>query len=99
MGSEKSGWTEWTVDPLKVPPGSLSGETNSVYNPVIDRHLYQLMSGSDFTLHDIKKGEEILDNYLAFTGSEADWTSDVNDLRAQCSGEVVGSVTSYEEGK
>eukprot|EP00978_Attheya_sp_CCMP212_P001313 scaffold2735_cov61-Attheya_sp.AAC.9 len=99
MGSETSGWTEWTVDPMKPPPESLSGTTNSVYNPVNDRHLYQLMSGSDFTLRDIKKGEEILDNYLAFTGSAADWTTDVNDLRAQCSGEAVGSVTSYEEGK
>lgn len=71
---------------------SHSGTTT--FNPVVDRHLTFWI---DKSIRDIKAGEEVLDNYLAFTCSNRDkWFKDVANLRAECLGEAVGEVTSYE---
>ena len=39
--------------------------TALVYSPVLERHLRQVSSIGDYALKDIRKGEEILCNYLA----------------------------------
>ena len=92
--------TESSVDELTanvdVFPHDLSGNSHaqtSTYNPVVDRHLRH---EADQSIRDIKAGEEILDNYLAFTGAEEYWADAVQDLRDQCSGAGVGLVTEYE---
>lgn len=88
---------EFSVD-LNAPDKSINGMSHSetfVFNPVNDRHLF--FSG-DESIRDIKAGEEILDNYLAFIGGTEYWELAVTDLRKQCSGEVTeGSVADYEE--
>ena len=38
------------------------------YSPVFERHLRQSSKSGDVTLRDIKKGEEILTDYLEFSG-------------------------------
>jgi len=85
---------EFGVD-LKAPAEEGKSHTGtSVFNPVIDRHLF--FSG-DSSIRDIKAGEEILDNYLVFIGGEEAWEYDVMQLRQQCSGEDTKlSVTEYE---
>jgi hypothetical protein len=87
---------EFTTD-TRTPPAALMGQSHtgtSVFNPVIDRHLFY---SGDVSLRDIDAGEEILDNYLNFIGSQEAWEDDVNDLRKQCSGEVTpDSVSEYE---
>lgn len=95
---EESDLDEFSVG-LKSPMSQdLSGRSHvgtSVFNPVIDRHLF--FSG-DTTIRDIDAGEEVLDNYLAFIGSDKCWEEDVMDLRQQCSGQTTeGSVTDYEK--
>ena len=80
---------------VDVFPDDLSGNSHvrtSTYNPVVDRHL---RNEADQSIRDIKAGEEILDNYLAFIGAEEYWAGGVQDLRNLCSG-AVGLVTEYE---
>lgn len=83
----KTPFDEFTVS-LDVPHHELVGRSHSgstLFNPVIDRHLqYQC----DQSLRDIQAGEEILDNYLAFSVANADdWANNVMTLREWCSGE------------
>jgi SET domain-containing protein len=59
---------------------------------MIERHLFH---SPVHALRDIKAGEEILDNYLAFTSEEESWKQDVTDLRELCTG-APGDVTNYE---
>ena len=84
--------TEMNVS-LTNPPENLLNEP-SVYNPVIERHLRQRLSTGDYTLRAIKKGEEILCNYLAF-GDPDDWEEEVLGLRTMCAGKA-GEVSAYE---
>jgi SET domain-containing protein len=80
-----------------VMPDELSGKSHqgtSTFNPVVDRHLTHF---SDRTIRDIKAGEEILDNYLAFISSEEYWAEDIINMRNQCSGVAFGEVTKYEQ--
>lgn len=88
---------EFTADP-NVPIEALNGRLHHtggcIFDPVIDRHLFRM---GDVSNKDIKAGDEILENYLAFIGSEDYWAEATGDLRKQCSGEVTdGSVTEYE---
>lgn len=86
--------TEFTADIVRIPE-SLNWRTR-VFNPVVDRNLRHFTSGADVAMRSIKAGEEILDNYLAFVGTDDDWEYDVKSLREQCSG-AVGEVGLYEE--
>jgi spermidine synthase/S-adenosylmethionine/arginine decarboxylase-like enzyme len=88
---------ELTAD-LETPIDELNGRihSDSLFDPVIDRHLFS--SITDASIRDIKAGEEILDNYLNFIGSDGDWANDVSDLRKQCNGEKTkDSVNEYED--
>jgi hypothetical protein len=83
---------------LETPIDELNGRihSDSLFDPVIDRHLFS--SITDASIRDIKAGEEILDNYLNFIGSDGDWANDVSDLRKQCNGEKTkDSVNEYED--
>lgn len=96
-GEDTGDLTEFTAD-LKEMPYALhmDREGKFVYNPVADRHLRMTISGKEKTIREVKKGEEVLDNYLAFVGHASDWESDVQMLRDQCNGVDVGDVTKYE---
>ena len=50
------------VDPLRF-------EVGAAFSPVSERHLWQMSKYGDVTLRDIKDGEEILTDYLAFSGN------------------------------
>ena len=94
MGEETS-FDEFTAR-LDILDDEVSGRSHTkttTFNPVVDRHLH---FQADHSLRDIRVGEEILANYLAFTGNEEDWAKDVLDLRALCSGQAVGDVIDYE---
>mmetsp|Transcript_37508 Transcript_37508/g.54881 ORF Transcript_37508/g.54881 Transcript_37508/m.54881 type:complete len:283 (-) Transcript_37508:293-1141(-) len=68
------------------------------YNLAVARHLPHSQNSGTFALRDIKAGEEILNNYLDFTTDEENWKDDVRDLRNQCLGKGVGSITDVERG-
>lgn len=72
-----------------------------VYNPYSDRN-YPDWGCDDTTraLRDIDAGEEVLDNYLVFGGSESgeEWEEVLIELKRMCSG-GVGAITQYEESE
>ena len=77
--------TEATADPKAMPKkhGTVTSH-DSVHQIACDRHLDQYMSGGEWTMRDIKAGEEITNNYLQFTASEVDWEKSVMELRKWC---------------
>jgi hypothetical protein len=89
---QETDFEEATVS-LDVLPGDVTGKAGSKFSPMIDRHL---LHSSVKALRDIKAGDEILDNYLAFTSEEESWAQDVTDLRKLCAG-AAGEVTNYEK--
>ena len=54
------------------------------------------MGLGDYTLCEIKQGEEILANYLSFV-DPSEWAEEVSILRSQCSGDA-GEISDYESG-
>ena len=88
---QETEFDESTVS-LEVLPVDVSGKTSSKFSPMIDRHLFHKPVQA---LHDIKAGDEILDNYLAFISDAESWKQDVTDLRDLCAG-AAGDVTNYE---
>ena len=100
-GFEFHNLTEFTVSVEAIPEEfggqGVGGRGGKVFNPVFDRNRRFVLTGGDYTLRDIKSGEEILDNYLDFIGAADDWESDIDDLQSQCSGKDIGGVTEYEE--
>ena len=66
------------------------------YSPWIERHLLVYRSGPDRTLRDIREGEEILANYLAFVADDEEWEDSVLKLRGKCNGRILGEVSEYE---
>ena len=61
MGAE---FTEMNVD-LDRAPEALLNKASEVYSPIYERHLRQILSVGDYTLRDIRQGEEILCDYLS----------------------------------
>ena len=51
----------------------------------------------DLTLRSIKKGEEIVTDYLEFSGDADSVMEDSSKLRGWCSGETAGDITEFEE--
>jgi hypothetical protein len=71
---------------------------HTVYNPAAERQVH--FYSSAFPLRDIKKGEELFDNYVAMSGrSSIYWKESVTDLKAQCLGEGIGLVREYDAWK
>jgi hypothetical protein len=68
-----------------------------VYSPVYERHLQHLEKFGDLTLRSIKKGEEIVTDYLEFSGDADSVMEDSSKLRGWCSGETAGDITEFEE--
>lgn len=94
FGEEYSPTTEDNADLTSIP--SEYDTTANVYSPVIERHLRAYTSGPDRTLRDIKAGEEILANYLAYVADKEGWKEDVLSLRGQCRGHTLGEISEYE---
>jgi hypothetical protein len=88
---QETDFDESTVN-LDALPDIVSGKNSAKYSPMIERHLFH---SPVHALRDIKAGEEIFDNYLAFTSEEESWKQDVTDLRELCTG-APGDVTNYE---
>jgi len=90
--------SEASVDPNQ-PPESLSSIWGSAFSPAVERNLRQALISGDKTNRDIKKGEEILCNYLEFIGRASDWEADVRGLQGQCAGTELGEISFYEREK
>ena len=90
--------TELTADP-KVFRTELREDPLGVafFNPSLDRQHWIESSGFDFLHVSVEPGTEILDNYLAFI-LEEQWQLGVEQLRAMCTQQELGSVSAYEEG-
>ena len=86
-----------SADPKKVAREIIERyeERDIVYNPAADRQVQFYASATP--LRNIKRGEELFDNYLAMSGkSAANWELNVHQLRNACEG-GKGEVTAYEE--
>jgi len=92
---QELGFNEMNVN-LDHAPEALLNKALQVYSPVFERHLRQVLSLGDYTLRNIRKGEEILCDYLSFVGDPEEWEEDVTSLRGQCSGETMGQIQEYE---
>jgi len=88
IGDDDYEFTEMNVD-LNHAAEDVLNEAH-VWSPVIERHLRQTASIGDTTMRDIKKGEEILCNYLSFIGELDYWKEEAMSLRDQCAGESMG---------
>ena len=77
--------TEATADPENMPPrqGKVD-EDGSIHHIVIDRHINQVMLSSDASMRDIKAGEEILNDYLAYSSEAGTWKEDVTEMKKWC---------------
>ena len=77
--------TEATADPENMPPrqGKVD-EDGSIHHIVIDRHINQVMLSSDASMRDIKAGEEILNDYLAYSSEAGTWKEDVMEMKKWC---------------
>jgi hypothetical protein len=84
-------FTETTVDP-KQPPDSIF-QRQHIFSPVIERNIRSWLSSGEITYRHIEKGEEILCNYLEYIGDSSDWEEEVLDLREQCMGSKLGTIT------
>eukprot|EP01083_Nonionella_stella_P290826 989557_1 len=94
-GDDESEITEMTAD-LDEAPEKLLNKASNVYSPVFERHLRQITSVGDYTIRNIKAGEEILCNYLSFVGDPDLWEEDVTSLRRQCAEDAMGDIQEYE---
>lgn len=63
--------TELNVDDMDDDPPDV------VFNPIRERHMRQLLSTGDYTLREIKKGEEILCNYVDYIDDPDDWDNEL----------------------
>lgn len=88
---QETEFDEFTADP-KIMSAEVDGKRKSKFSPMLDRHLFH---NACQAIDDILAGDEILDNYLAFTSDEDDWEGDIAALRSQCSG-AAGEVLEYE---
>lgn len=87
--------TEFTADPATMPDELEVTYESTIYNPCVSRSNLNLQNCGDLTNKDVKAGEELLDTYLAYYTLDT-WARGINDLRAQCSAQALGSVGSYE---
>ena len=89
--------TEMTMELGRGPEG-VYDDNNEVHHPFDERHYPQWDCQSFVALRDIEAGEELLDNYLVFGGSEdVDfWDKTLQELKDLCSG-GTGTITEYEE--
>ena len=94
LGDDFDNSTESSVDPYHPPDFR-----TSPFNPSIERNLHHKLSSGDMTNRDIKKGEEILCNYLEFVGHVLHWEEDVLGLQGQCAGTELGAISDYEKEK
>lgn len=69
-------------------------EYNS-YNPYRLRHIHHANSNSDYSLSDIKAGEELFVDYLMFCEGTG-WWDDVQHLKRMCNGEEFGFIAKRE---
>jgi hypothetical protein len=88
---------EADVDPNQPSDSLLLLKWGSAFSPALERNFRQILTSGDTTNRDIKKGEEILCNYLEFIGDASHWEEDVLGLQGQCAGTELGDISSYEK--
>ena len=87
--------TEVSADPTTMPDEFMYTYESTIYNPCVSRSNLNFQNSGDLTNRDIKAGEELLDTYLSYY-SEDTWTRGIQDLKAQCQAQSLGSVASYD---
>eukprot|EP00580_Thalassiosira_gravida_P014448 CAMPEP_0201684176 /NCGR_PEP_ID=MMETSP0494-20130426/52504_1 /ASSEMBLY_ACC=CAM_ASM_000839 /TAXON_ID=420259 /ORGANISM="Thalassiosira gravida, Strain GMp14c1" /LENGTH=633 /DNA_ID=CAMNT_0048167969 /DNA_START=17 /DNA_END=1918 /DNA_ORIENTATION=- len=94
FGEKTDEITEMNID-LDNIPEFFCAKAN-VYSPVFERHLRQKSAMGGYARRDIRQGEEILCNYLAFDADQDQLKVEIANLRSQCAGETMGQITEYE---
>jgi len=92
------GLTESNVDLININMADIKYELlneASTYSPAEERNLWHKLNSGDYAFRDIKKGEEILTDYLVFSGADS-FKHDVRGLQAQCMGVGHGDISEYE---
>ena len=85
--------SEEEADPNKP---QIDEERNELlFNPLFDRHLDHQLSSYEGPIFNVAKGEELFANYVHYHGIDG-WASGIQDLRAECRGEKVGTVVKVE---
>lgn len=88
--------SELTVDLQSLAHQTFYNDQNDFYHPFDERHFPSWGCPTFKALRDIRKGEEILDNYMVFGGSDGNELFDyVSELKNMCTG-GIGSVSQYE---
>ena len=90
--------TEASIEFGQGPTTVFGDHLDSVaFNPFAERH-FPMWDCAGFVAHqDIEKGEEILDNYIIFGGTDwEEFESNLAALKTLCSG-GIGKVFEYEE--
>ena len=67
--------TELNVD--QIYPDTTEEQLETVYSPIRERHIRQDLTVGDYTLREIKTGEEILCNYVNFIEDPDEWDEEV----------------------
>jgi hypothetical protein len=67
-------------------------KNNSLFNPVLARHVESEWSHTDSVIRYVEAGEELFTNYLQYVVQRRDWPETVRSLRALCNGEEVGLI-------
>ena len=67
----------------------------AVLNSFVDRNHFVHIMSYDKILIDVKAGDELTDNYLAYLNLE-NWKTGLADYRAQCLKQAVGAISHYE---
>jgi hypothetical protein len=91
-----------TVSEASADPETVSEEILDLYrgidvifNPAKERQVHYYSSA--IPLRDIKKGEELFDNYVGMSGRTAPyWKETILGLTEQCEGTGVGVVREYD---
>ena len=97
--SEKLPFTESNAnftDPLFLDliQKQWAGGEGRVYNPAQLRDTASLVMVSNHV--PIRKGEELLDNYIDFITDVKMLEKELTDLKTQCAGESLGIISGYE---
>ncbi len=79
-------------DPEK--PVDISKDWDYLFDPLYDRHLEHMQSSYEGSIVNVSKGQEIFCNYVLFSSDES--KNYIQRLRAECRGEVVGTVVKVE---
>ncbi len=70
-------------------------DLKDLFDPLYDRHLEHMQSSYEGIVTNVSKGQELFCNYVFFSSDET-WKFNILQLRSECHGESVGTITEVE---